>query len=368
MAHFCFVTGLYSRYDTLMFVRQGKSLVQVGFEVTYLVCDNGPDEVVDGIRILSTGFRPKTRFDRFIHSKSILKKHMFRINADIYQISDPELLSLVTDLKQRGKKVIFNMREYYPDMLRSKCYIPKLFRNLSARLYGQLMNRYLNQYDCVFTVTTWILDLLKKCHKVSSVHLLTNYPPLNTDFNLSYEQYCERGDVLCYVGTVYRISRQEKVFEALTDIARVRYLMAGRIEEGNEHIKQHPYWDCVEFIEGFARAELPSIFSRASISNTLRDFRGRDGSLGVIKIFESMEAALPVLFSDVPLYRKIVEKYRCGLCVDPNNSRQIADAINYLIHNKREAYEMGQRGRQAVIAEYNWQQQARNYISIINNL
>lgn len=47
-----------------------------------------------------------------------------------------------------------------------------------------------------------------------------------------------------------------------------------------------------------------------TISNTLRDFSrtgSPNGSFGVLKIFESMEAGLPVLLSDVKCYREIVE-------------------------------------------------------------
>lgn len=77
----------------------------------------------------------------------------------------------------------------------------------------------------------------------------------------------------------------------------------------------------------FLIEDLPSIFGRSTISNVFRDFEGRDGSLGVMKIFESMEAALPVLFADVPLYRKINGKYHCGICVDPNNVQSIKEAV-----------------------------------------
>ena len=45
MKHFCFVTGLYKRTDPLIFARQGKSLVDAGFKVTYIVCDLEKDEI-----------------------------------------------------------------------------------------------------------------------------------------------------------------------------------------------------------------------------------------------------------------------------------------------------------------------------------
>jgi len=351
-----------------MFERQGKSLVQAGFKVTYLVCDDKPNEIKDGIEIISTNFMPKTRLDRFLNTKKILLNHINKIDADIYQISDPELIQLIIPLKRKKKKVVFNLREYYPDMILSKQYIPKLFRSIISKFYKMNMKKYLKEYDNVFVVTTWIIDILKKDFNLNNVNLLTNFPIVNKDYQLSCEDYIKRDNVLCYIGTVYKGSNQENVFQALNNISNIKYIIAGRIEDNYESIKEHYYWKNVTFVDGFKYDELPKYFSMATISNTLRDFGKNDGSLGVIKIFESMEIALPVLFSDVPLYREMVDKYHCGICVNPNDSKDIEKAIRYLIENRKEAYEMGQRGRKAVIDEYNWDKQAERYIEIINNL
>lgn len=69
MKHFCFLTGLYSRSDSLMFERQGKSLVANGFRVTYVVCDNKPNEHIEGIEIISTNYSPQ---NRLIDRKSVV--------------------------------------------------------------------------------------------------------------------------------------------------------------------------------------------------------------------------------------------------------------------------------------------------------
>ncbi len=365
--HFCFITGLYSRYDVLMFERQGKSLVEAGFKVTYIVCDNLPNEIKEGISIVSTGYSPKNRIDRFLNTKKILLEYINRIDADVYQISDPELISLVVPLRRKNKKVIFNLREYYPDMIKSKPYIPKIFRGLVSYFYSQNMRFYLKRYDVVFVVTTWIIDILKDDFKLNNFELLTNFPILNQEYNLTFEEYSDRENVLCYIGTVYKSSKQDKIFQALTNISDIRYLIAGVIDENND-LEKFEYWKKVEFINGFNYNEMPKIMSKATISNTLRDFGKNDGSLGVIKIFESMEAALPVLLSDVPLYRAIVDKYRCGICVDINEPKQIENAIRYLIDNKKEAYQMGQNGRRAVIEEFNWGKQAERYINKIKSI
>lgn len=368
MKHFCFVTGLYSRYDGLMFERQGKSLLEAGFKVTIVVCDSKPNEEKDGIYIISTGNLFKSRKDRFLHSKKILLSYSKKIDADIYQISDPELMGLVRPLKKRGKKVVFNLREYYPDMIKGKYYIPKPFRNIVSAFYAKYMKHYLVQYDAVFTVTDWILEIIKNEFKVTKSYLLTNFPRYNPQHDFSFDEYFGRNNILCYEGTVYKQSKQENVFKALETIHEVKYVIYGKIHQNYLHIKKLPYWSKVEFKDGFNLDELEQLFWRSTISNVFRDFGKRDGSLGVMKVFESMEAGLPVLFANVPLYRRINEQYKCGICVNPNSVESIKEAILYLLNNKKEAYEMGQRGREAVKSEFNWEKQAQRFVTTINNI
>ncbi len=368
MIHYCYITGLYSRYDVLMYERQGKSLVEAGYKVTYIVCDDKPDEVSEGINIISTCYVPKSRLDRFLHTKSILLKIALEQDADIYQISDPELIDLVDIFKKYHKKVIFNMREFYPTMIARKSYIPRQVRGLVGKWYERKLIKQLPKYDAVFTVTDWILKILKDKYRVHQVHLLTNFPRVSNNYCKTFEEYECRGNVLFYEGTIYGCSRQENVMKALEQIPDIHYLLAGKMESSVLPIKSMPSWSKVEFIDGFKLSELPGLFARASICNVFRDFEGEDGSFGVLKVFESMEAALPVLFANVPLYREINEKYHCGICVDPNNVESIKAAILYLQKNKKEAYEMGQRGREAVIKEFCWERQAKKYIEIINRL
>lgn len=368
MIHYCFITGLYDRYDTLMFERQGLSLVEAGFKVTYVVCDQLGNEVKNGINIVSTGFSPKNRVHRFFKTKIILLDYVDKVDADIYQISDPELIGLVSCIRKKGKKVVFNLREYYPDMVLGKSYIPKILRPLISSYSKEVLKRKLKLYDAVFTVTDEFVDILRNDFRLTNVYLLTNYPRPDYNYQLSKSDYIKRPNLLFYEGTIYIISRQEVVFDAIKDIPDLGYLIAGVIEEGYEGITRHEYWPQVQFVNGFKKEQLKEFFSKATICNTLRDFGKLDGSLGVLKVFESMEAALPVLFSDVPLYRKIVDKYKCGLCVDPNNPVAIKDAICYLMNNKDVAYQMGQNARKAVLQEFNWHKQAKVYIKVINSI
>jgi glycosyltransferase involved in cell wall biosynthesis len=87
-----------------------------------------------------------------------------------------------------------------------------------------------------------------------------------------------------------------------------------------------------------------------------------------VKLFEYMAAGLPVVASNFPLWRRIVEGKRCGITVDPLNSKAIAEAIEYLLSNPGEAMQMGENGRQAVEQHYNWKNEAKKLVNLYKEL
>ena len=67
-----------------------------------------------------------------------------------------------------------------------------------------------------------------------------------------------------------------------------------------------------------------------------------------------MALGIPVIASNFPLYRAVVEGERCGICVDPLRVEEIAQAILYLVRNPTIAVKMGESGKHAVEKKYNW--------------
>jgi glycosyltransferase involved in cell wall biosynthesis len=82
------------------------------------------------------------------------------------------------------------------------------------------------------------------------------------------------------------------------------------------------------------------------------------------KLFDYMLVGLPVIASDFPLYREVVEGSRCGLLVDPSKPQEISRAMEHLIEHPDEAERMGENGRRAVLEQYNWEKESTKLLGI----
>jgi len=67
---------------------------------------------------------------------------------------------------------------------------------------------------------------------------------------------------------------------------------------------------------------------------------------------------MPLIASDFPVWRDIVDRFQCGLLVDPLDSASIARAIDRLLDDPATAHAMGERGRRAIETELNWKSEA----------
>lgn len=372
MRHVCFLTSLYSRHDPLIVYRQGASLVKSGYKVSYLLVDGKSDEEVLGVSIKSIANYPKPSIkQRLIDCNRIFKLFLNNYSADIYQINEPELFPTAIFLKKKGYKVVYNLREYYPIYYSHRIKFKPL-RYIAKYLLIKIFKQVSIRIDAVFSCMPEMLNIQHEmpCKFFANV---ANFPIINRDFSLSYEQYLNRECIISYFGSIYDISCQEEFLKAIEDIEYVKYLLAGVFCSKNykKYITSLRGWEKVIFKEGFTRNELQKIINSSVIGNVMKDFSKTEtpqGSYSIIKIFETMEAAVPVLLAKVPLYVNMVEKYHCGICVDPHNSQEIKEAIIYLLNNKNEAYQMGQNGRKAVIDEFSWDSQFSNYLSVITIL
>lgn len=370
----CFFSAFSRHDDEVLTYRHDKALKAAGWNTIYVVNDDEPETEKDGLKIVSTGNNQRKGYlSRIFVAPFQSYKALKKVDADVYQTWCLENMLVCMLLKWKGKKIVFQLREEHPYLYMLKKNKPLWERKMVVSVLLVLMKLFLRQFDFVLATGDDEGEILKELG-VKKYRIQGNFPFVNKNFKLSLEDYLKRENRIIYFGSIYRISCQEYLLKAMEKTGGVKYLLAGKFRGGEAYhnqLKQFPKWKDVEFVNGFNPSELNDLMGRSTMSNVLRDFAKthyHNGNIGIIKIFESMEAGLPLICSDVPVYRKIWEKYKFGILVDPTNPDQIAEAINYMVQNKEEAYKMGQEGRRAVIEKYNCEIVSKEYVEIINSL
>jgi glycosyltransferase involved in cell wall biosynthesis len=117
-----------------------------------------------------------------------------------------------------------------------------------------------------------------------------------------------------------------------------------------------PEYACVNYLGYLSRAEVLDLYKRSSIgaATILNIGQYNTGDNFATKVYEYMSMGLPVLVSRYPYAEKVLERYKFGMSVDPENIDEIADAIRYITDNPEIAKQMGENGRRAVLEEFNW--------------
>lgn len=346
--------------------KECKSAKQVGYK-PYIV--SGGDTFVDaGIQYIGVPFRYSSRRKMFRLAKEVVNKGL-EIDADIYQLHDPIFLLFALKLKRRGKKVIFDSHEFYGLQIREKQYLPKILRNSIAYIYMCLEAYICKRIDAVIQVCTLEgLDYFKKrCRKtiflINASESLFFVPNNIIPF--------ERRNKVVHVGALtYNRGITHLVEAGLYTNVKIELVGSFSSKTYEEQVQQISGYENVIYRGYVDKKELPSILNEsfAGISTLLNV--GQYSKIDTLptKVYEYMAMGLPVILSNTPYNVTLNRKYDFAICVDPADSKNIAQAINYLKDNPSIAKEMGERGRQLVLNYFNWEIEGKKLLELYSQL
>jgi glycosyltransferase involved in cell wall biosynthesis len=86
------------------------------------------------------------------------------------------------------------------------------------------------------------------------------------------------------------------------------------------------------------------------------------------KMLEFMSCARPVILGVEGQARKILEEGRAGICVEPGNPLDLAEAILRLAGDERLRETLGRNGRRHVLQHFSRRQTAMAYLDVLNAL
>ncbi len=334
------LTSVHAPFDTRIFHKECKSLARAGYD-TYLVVVHDKNEQVEGVKVTAVK-RQVGRVRRMILTVFQTYKAALKIDADVYHLHDPELIPIGLALKRHKKIVVFDSHEDYPADIMSKPWISKGIRKYVAKLFTYIEKYSFPKFDAVITVHEQIAGRLKKIQP--NTIIVHNFPVLNE----SFDAVKERLDKFVWLGMLNPVRGSVQIDKALTLTEDVSLDVIGPVSNFNNDNKK------IALLGTFPQRVAMEMASRylAGLVTYLPEPNHVDALPN--KLFEYMALGLPVIASDFPKWRSIVEDAGCGLLVNPNSPAEIAQAMQWMLENKMEAAEMGLRGRAAVLKKYSW--------------
>jgi glycosyltransferase involved in cell wall biosynthesis len=371
----CHLTSVHPTEDIRIFVKECSYLSEAGFDVS-LVVGNSESYSKNGVNIIGAPVKSSNRYLRMIKGPQSVYKKALEVDADVYHFHDPELLPVGLLLKSKGKKVIYDVHEDVPQQVLSKQWIPKPLRKLVSRMVEGLERYASNRFDAVVTATPTINERFLTYQQNSvTIH---NFPIMNELIGEGSAEAVKPMDKnkIVYIGGITRLRGIEEMVRSMEKLNKdtassdVTLHLAGAFAPPSlqKEMEQLEGWNHVNFEGYLNRKEVSDLLNTSSVGLVILHPEPRYVVSYPIKLFEYMSAGLPVIASDFPLWRGIVEDAQCGICVDPMSPGEIADAVRYLLNNKEEARKMGENGRKAIMNKYNWEQESVRLVELYKSL
>lgn len=359
----CHMTSAHTCDDVRIFVKQCSSLAASGYEV-HLVSPGCQDAVKKGVHIHGVVGGSGGRITRMTRTVFSVFSKALSLDACLYHFHDPELIPAGVLLKLAGKRVVFDMHEDVAGQILDKEWIVRPLRGVISSAYSLLQKCCLHFFDAIVLAESSYRETLPDGHRYIFVR---NYPILHEFSALApkhnVDQFC-----VCYIGTIHPLRGLFEMAHAV-GMSRAKLLLAGRISPSlHDRLKKIPGYEFVVTLGEINREGVQDTLSRSSAGLVVLHPIPNYLKTEPTKMLEYMAAGLPVICSNFPYWKKIVEENCCGLCVDPLNVVEISNAIKFFAENPQEALRMGENGKRVVLEKYSWENEALNLINLYADL
>lgn len=361
----CHISTVHNENDSRIVLKEGQSLSKNGFETFYIVATDIEKELY-GVKLIKLNDKSGSRIIRSIKRIKEAARLAKEIDADVYHFHDPELIPLGKKLKKSGKKVIYDVHEDIPKQILSKSYLgPLWLRKIISNIFNSYEKRAAKKFDAIFTATDEIAE---------------NF---NTDRAVSIKNYAlteiidraipvEREDdiiTLTYVGSITEIRGIKEIIQAMNCLDGKAKLWILGTWESDELFEECKKLDGYKYAEYFGALPLKDVYKYTKAADigvcTIHPTPNYIGSIP-IKVMEYMASEKPLILSDFIYWKNLFGEI--GLYVNPEEPKNIAEAIKYYINNKSEMIVKGKENRIKFEKSFSWDAEEIKLIDIYSKI
>lgn len=365
VVHFSSVHG---RYDIRVFLKECVTLASNGYDVTYIISDGLGDEVKDGVKIVDLGLPEYRRLKRMFLKTFSFYKYLLSLDADVFHFHDPELIPYGLLLKRNkpNSVVIFDSHENYADDISEKVYIPTILRRVVSSVYKYFEHQAVKRFDAIISATPSIDAHFKKQNALGVD--INNYPFLSEFLNSNME-FKKKYDVV-YIGAISEIRGVHFLVDSLSMGNKKSLAIAGTFanSEIEARVKSSTGWDSVTYLGQVGRKEIAELLASSKVAAVTFLPAPNHVESQPNKMFEYMSASLPVIGSNFPLWKEIIEGNHCGVCVDPSSPADMSSTLDSLLCDHQRLKSMAENARVAIQEKYNWEAESIKLLSFYQGL
>lgn len=176
------VTVVHPPFDTRVFHMEAKSLAAAGFDVS-LATTVDRAQTVDGVKLLPLGEFGGTRFRRIPRQARALRAMLG--DYDVIHIHDPELLVAAAFARAAGKRVVFDVHEFYHEKFGggdvTAGWLPKPLLPAVRAAYAAVESLLLPRLAGAVVVSDAMIPHYRRFFPEERVALVRNFPSIDED-------------------------------------------------------------------------------------------------------------------------------------------------------------------------------------------
>ena len=198
---------------------------------------------------------------------------------------------------------------------------------------------------------------------------INNFPILE-EFNSPIDDK-DKKSLICYVGGITKARGILELIKSLELLDNIRLNLVGTIENEdlrNEMKSIKKGWGFVNELGHLDRKGVAEAVYESKVGMVVLHPENNFVNSLPVKMFEYMAAKLPVIASDFKLWKSIIEDNNCGICVNPFDINQIANAISTIVGNKELRLTMAENAYELVKTKYNWSIEEEKLIKLYNKI
>jgi glycosyltransferase involved in cell wall biosynthesis len=363
------LTTVHTPTDNRILHRECATLAEAGYDVTIIAVADGPADL-GGVRLRALPAVPG-RVRRMVETTGRAFTAALEERAALYHFHDPELLPIGILLKAAGKRVVYDAHEEISQDLLTKHYLAPAVRPAIARAAGAIEQAGAFLFDGVVAAT----PAIARQFAPEKTALVQNFPKLSEitggSQGLAYE---DRPLHAAFIGVMTPERGIEPMIRGV-HAARSRHpdtrlVLAGKFwpPEFEARLRAMPEFSVVDDLGWQSRGDLAAVLSRARVGLVLFQPGPNHTEAMPNKLFEYMAAGLPIIASDFPLWRSIVESAGCGLLVDPASPSAIGEAAGWIFDHPEEAAAMGRAGLVAVRERFTWEGEGAKLVALYRRI